>query len=92
MSKYEALFIIRPDKEKEIDNVLSGITGFIAKNNGKVEKEEKWGIRALAYPIKKQSEGIYHKVVFSIDPSAIRILENNYKLNQDIVRTLIIRR
>ena len=92
MNKYEALFIFRPEKEKEIDTLIGNVTGLITKHKGKVEKEERWGRKPLAYPIKKLSEGIYYKVNFSIEPSFIKTLDASYKLNQDIVRTLIIRR
>ena len=89
MNQYEALFIIHPDKEKSLKEVTTGITGNITKNKGKIDKEENWGNQKLSYPIAKNREGIYYKLSFSIDPSKISALSNSYKLNLDILRTMI---
>ena len=89
MKEYEALFIIDPDKEKSVKEITDTITTCITKNRGKINKEESWGKQKLAYIIKKQSEGIYYKLDFSIDPSQVSALNNSYKLNANILRTMI---
>ena len=89
MKDYEALFIIDPDKESAVKTVTEGIAEAIKKNGGKIEKEENWGKQRLSYPIQKRQEAIYYKLIFSVDPSKISILNNSYKLNGDIMRTMI---
>ncbi|MEE9499897.1 MAG: 30S ribosomal protein S6 [Candidatus Omnitrophota bacterium] len=89
MKEYEALFIIDPDKEKSLKEITGAIATCITKNRGKINKEESWGKQKLAYAIKKQSEGIYYKLDFSIDPSEVSALNNSYKLNANILRTMI---
>ena len=89
MNEYEALFIIDPEKEKSIKEIIGNITTGITKSKGKINKEENWGKQGLSYPIKKNREGIYYKLNFSMDPSEISTLNNSYRLNADILRVMI---
>lgn len=94
MNNYEGLFIIKPDlKEEEVKSVFKAITDSMTKSGGSVNKEESWGKKQLAYPIKKFKEGYYYKVDFSAPADAISKLENAYKLSSEtIIRTMITRR
>lgn len=89
MKQYQSLFIVDPAKENSLETITSGIKEAITKNNGTVEKEENWGKQRLSFAVKKSQEGIYYKLEFSIDPSEIDKLSRSYKLNQDILRTMI---
>ena len=92
MKNCEALFVLRPGQEESIKKVTALITDSIKKNKGKILKEDNWGKRTLAYPIKKHREGIYYKLNFSIGSLLIETLNRTYKLNSGILRTLIIKR
>ena len=89
MKEYEALFIIDPDKENSLKEITGSIAESITKNRGKINKEENWGKQKLAYIIRKKTEGIYYKLDFSIDPLQVSVLNNSYKLNANILRTMI---
>ena len=93
MNKYEGIFILKPDaREEELKESCKKITDLVAKNGGSVTKEENWGKRQLAYPVKKLTEGTYYKLDFEAPPDAIPKMEAAYKLNADIVRAMITRR
>jgi small subunit ribosomal protein S6 len=93
MNNYEGLFIIKPDlKEDDIKNVYKAIVDSVTKNGGTIQKEEAWGKRQLAYTVKKCKDGYYYKLDFNALPAAIDKLENTYKLNGDILRTMITRK
>jgi len=93
MNNYEGLFIIKPDlKEEDAKNVFKVISDSVAKNGGSIKKEEVWGRRQLAYPVKKFKEGYYYKLDFTSQSSAISKLEAGYKLNADILRAMITKR
>jgi len=93
MNDYEGLFIIKPDlKEEEAKGVFKSIGDSIAKTGGSVKKEESWGKKQLAYPVKKFKEGYYYKVDFAAEAASISKLEAGYKLNADVLRTMITRR
>jgi small subunit ribosomal protein S6 len=93
VENYEGLFIIKPDiKEEDVKGVFKTIADNVTKNSGSVKKEEVWGKKQLAYPVKKCKEGYYYKLEFTAPTSSIVKLEEAYRLNADILRTMITRR
>jgi len=93
MNNYDGLFILKPDlKEEEVKNLVKVITELVTKNGGTSVKEELWGKKQLAYPVNKLKEGYYYKLDFTAPSGAILKLEDAFKLNQDILRTMITRR
>jgi len=93
MKKYEAMFIIRPDlSEDERKALFSQINDALVKNNGKVTQANIWSEKKkLAVPIRKYREGVYYLVSFTSPPEAIAKINYAYKLNEDILRVLIIK-
>ncbi|NQT22836.1 MAG: 30S ribosomal protein S6 [Candidatus Omnitrophica bacterium] len=92
MNNYEAIFIIKSDKEENIEKAINQITKNVTDNKGKVLKTEKWGNKRLAYPIKKHKEGAYIKLNFSLDPLQVVKLDKACKLISGILRALIIKK
>ncbi len=89
MNSYMATIMIKNDlPEKEREEILSSV-----KNQfGKLEKEELWGSRDLSYPILHSGKAYYAHYEFESDPSTISILDKTLKLNEDIIRYLIVRK
>ena len=73
--------------EKEREEVL--IT--IKKQFGKLIKEDIWGTRDLSYPILHSDKAYYAHYEFEGEPFSISSLDKSLKLNEDIIRYLIIR-
>ncbi len=93
MENYEGIFIIKPEiTDEDVKNVFKVIVDSVTKHGGTIKKEEPWGKRSLAYPVKKAKEGHYFKLDFLAPTSAIAKLEEAYGLNDDILRTMITRR
>jgi small subunit ribosomal protein S6 len=89
---YEMVFIVHPDLDgDELDGVVSDVEELIERNNGKMTKVEPWGLRKLAYPIKKQQEGRYFLMVFDLEPENITEMERVLKLTEPVIRHLIVR-
>ena len=90
---YEAVLILKPDlAEEERKKLFSQIAEPIAKNNGTIAKQEVWiEKRKLIFPIKKCQEGLYYLLRFSGGPELTAQLNRSYKLNENILRTLIIK-
>ena len=88
-SLYSGLFIITPEKLDTIDDVKKAISEIIRENSGKIEKETVIGKKELAYPIKKKTKGVYYEVVFRALPASISEMTRLFKINTDILRTLI---
>jgi len=93
MNNYEGLFIVKPDlKEEDAKNVFKVISDIVTKNTGTITKEEVWGKRQLAYPVKKVKDGYYYKLDFQAPSDAVSKLEGACKLNGDILRVMISRK
>ena len=93
MNKYEAMFIIKPDLSEEEGKTLFGqIQEAITKNSGRVDNAAVWAEkRKLVFTLKKQQEGVYYLVNFSAPSEAITKLKYTFKLNEQILRVLILR-
>lgn len=93
MRKYEAMFIIRPDlSETDRKALFSQLGETIAKNNGKLTQANIWAERRkLQFPIKKHHEGTYYLINFLAPTEAIAKLRYIYKLNENILRVLILK-
>lgn len=89
MNNYALTLVLKPNlEEKARKELLSGIT----KKFGKLQKEDVWGARDLAYPIKHQTKGYYVHYLFESNPASIKPLDNYLKIEEDVLRYLIIRR
>jgi small subunit ribosomal protein S6 len=86
---YSGLFIVIPEKNDAFDEMKDLINSVITENSGKIEKENVMGKRTLAYPIKKKAEGIYYEVSFSAPPEGVAGMMKQFRINTDILRTLI---
>ena len=91
MNKYEAMFIAKPDlSEEERKTLFSQIADVVTKNQGSVSASSVWAERKkLYFPLKKQNEGLYYLVNFSMQPLVIKDITHAYKLNENILRVLI---
>ena len=91
MKNYEIVWIIGGDSENLSDESIKKMEETIISNNGDVLNVESMGKRSLAYPIKKNDEGIYFCINFLIDESKIKNLESSISLDQSIIRFLLVK-
>ena len=92
MPYYESVFIARPDiSAAQVDALTESLTTITSENGGSVTKNEYWGLKALTYRIKKNRKGHYSLLNLDAPPAAIKELERNMLLNEDILRFMTIR-
>ncbi len=92
MNKYESVIIIEPNlDEEEIDNIIQKVKDII-EENGKVTQVDKMGMKKLAYEIKKNKEGYYVVIYFESDPSIIAELERYYRITENIIKFITVRK
>lgn len=92
MSLYEHVFIVRQDvSQQAAEGLAETFKTIITENGGKVEKTEFWGIRTLAYKIRKNRKG--HYILMNIDAphAAVAEMERQMSLNEDVLRLMTIR-
>lgn len=70
--------------------VLDKVKGYIAAENGSIAKTDMWGLRRLGYPIKKYKEGQYAHFVTELEATSVARVENRLRLNEDILRHLLV--
>lgn len=93
MNKYEAMFIVRPDiSEQERATLFTQLQDAVTKLKGVVEEGAVWAERRKFYfPIKKQHEGVYYLLKFTLPPLAVKDLRRAYDLNEGVMRVLVSR-
>ena len=90
MNKYELMFIIDPvlDDEKK-DAVVETVKGIIAAS-GEVAETDIWGLKKLAYPIQKKTEGYYVVMQFAATPDLPKELDRRLRISDNVMRHIIV--
>lgn len=89
---YEVMYIVNPETEAEkIDKLNEAVGKLIEKEGGEVVRMDNVGIRTLAYPIQKKTEG--HYVLFEVNGTGQEILEleRRMRVNDLIMRYVTVR-
>lgn len=92
MSLYECVVIARQDiSAPQVESLADELAAIITERGGSVAKREYWGLRNIAYRVKKNRKG--HYILFNLDsPSdAVKEMERQMSINEDILRYLTIR-
>jgi small subunit ribosomal protein S6 len=93
LNAYEMTYIVRPDLDDEQTRaVIDGVASRVQTSGGEVIATVPWNPprRRMAYPIKDFGDGFYVTTVFRIDAPALRPLENTLRLNDRILRFLLV--
>ena len=87
MRKYETIFILQPElSEDDIKSVTAKAQDVISSYKGECFRMDDWGIRKLAYPIKKSARGRYYYLRFDGDSALIAELERRLRLDDKVLR------
>ena len=90
--QYELMVIINPEiDERQVPTTLDKFLAVITNDGGSIENVDVWGRRRLAYEIQKKTEGIYAVVNFTSTSDAAQELDRQLKLNEQIMRTKVLR-
>ena len=92
MALYEHLLIARQDiSAQAVDALATHLKTIVEGEGGKIEKQEYWGLRGLAYRIKKNRKG--HYVLLNINAPAVAVieLERQLKINEDVLRYITVK-
>jgi small subunit ribosomal protein S6 len=92
MPFYEHVFLSRQDvSAQQVETMTDQFKGIIEAAGGQVTKIEYWGVKSLAYRIKKNRKA--HFALLNIDASAAGVaeMERQMKINEDVVRFMTIK-
>lgn len=90
-TKYEILYIIRPDLNDDArKELVERFDGILTENGTEIVESKNWAKRRLAYEIKKYKEGIYHLIeATATDSAGIDEFDRLAHINRDILRYMI---
>ncbi|MDX9859975.1 MAG: 30S ribosomal protein S6 [Rhodospirillales bacterium] len=92
MPYYENVFIARQDiSATQVDSLADAFTSTIEGMGGKVAKREYWGLRNLAYRVKKNRKGHYVLLNLDAPAEAVHEMERLMRINEDVLRYLTVR-
>jgi small subunit ribosomal protein S6 len=92
MAFYECVFIARQDVSgTQVEGLIETLAGLIAEQGGQVTKREYWGLKNLAYRIRKNRKGHYALLNIDAPAAAVQEMERTMKINEDVLRFLTVR-
>lgn len=92
MRFYEIIFILRQDvQEQEVESKIAPLINIIENNGGSLVLKERWGLRSLAYEIRKNKRGCFVMLVVEATSEAVNEIGNHCKFSEDIIRFLVVR-
>jgi len=92
MNFYEkVVFIVPTLSEEEVQEAVKKISSVITENGGEILKVDNWGKRKLAYKLNKQNMGYYVLFLFKAPSSAIKKMEDFYRVYDPVFKFMVIK-
>ena len=91
VNQYETVFIVTPVlSDDQMKETVEKYTNFLKDHGAEIVYTNNWGMRKLAYPIKKKTTGYYYLIEFKAEGSLIADLEIAYKRDERLLRFLTV--
>ncbi len=92
MPLYEHIFMSRQDvTPQQVEAVTEQLKGIVEAEGGSFAKIEQWGLKPLAYKVRKNRKAHYTLINIDASPAAVKEMERQMSINEDIIRFLTIR-
>jgi small subunit ribosomal protein S6 len=90
---YELIFICRPDTpEAELDRVVTTVEQVVQEQQGQVEKNERWGVRKLAYQVGKCNDGFFvFLLIHGRQNEMIKEIERRLSVSEPVLKYMTVR-
>jgi small subunit ribosomal protein S6 len=92
MRHYEIVFLVHPNQSEQVPAMIERYTGVITGADGQIHRLEDWGRRHLAYPINNAHKAHYVLMNVECTQEALDELENLFRYNDAVLRSMVIRR
>lgn len=92
MRHYEVVYLIHEDRADEVDTVISKVQEFIREKKGRIWRLNNWGLRRLAYKIRKATHANYVLMNFELDAKFINDFKSMLDKDERIIRHLVMKR
>ena len=92
MRRYETIYILRPTmSEDEVTAVIENTNTVLGADGGQMISLDKWGIRTLAYEIKKEIQGYYVFSDYASDPENVIEMERKFRIDDSVLKYMTIK-
>ena len=92
MPFYEHVVLVRQDaSQAQAEAITENLKSIIEKNDGKVVRVESWGLKNLAYRIRKNRKAHYTLLNIDAPHAVVAEMERQEKINEDIIRFMTVR-
>ena len=92
MNKYESVLIARQDLgASQVNSLIDDLKGVVSKQGGEVVRVDNWGLKNLAYRIKKNRKGHYVLLNIQAPATAVAEYERVMRVNEDIIRYMTVK-
>jgi small subunit ribosomal protein S6 len=87
MRTYESIFIVHPDVVGDDQTaIIDKYKTILTDQGAEILKLENWGVRTLAYPVKKQTKGCYVLVIFDAESTVIAEFERRMRIDEKVIK------
>jgi len=90
MKEYELTVLIHPDLEADLETPLTKVRDIIKNAGGTIVREDNWGKKKLAYPIRREEFGIYVYMDVSLPADAPLKISNIFNITDEVLRYLLV--
>lgn len=90
MREYELTVLIHPDLEANLEVPLEKVRGIIKNAGGEITKEDNWGKKRLAYPIKRENFAVYIYMDVKLPADAPLKMSNTLNITDEVLRYLLV--
>lgn len=91
MALYEIVFILRQDiAAQDVNRISSQFEDVLLEGGAKILKKESWGLRTLAYVVKKNKKGHYIMLGVKADVAVVNELVRKLKISEDVINHLVL--
>lgn len=92
MRQFETLLLFSPELSAENrETLIKNLVGIIEREGGQIEEIDLWGMRDLAYPVRKQMRGFYVRLVYAAPPRLIAEFERNLRITEGVFKFLTVK-
>ena len=92
MRRYETVFIVKSSTgEDEITAIIEKVSSIITGDGGTVLMVDRWGLKKLAYLIKKESQGYYIHIDYAAVPIAVAEIERIFKIDDRLLKYMTLK-
>ncbi len=92
MRQFETLLLLSPELSAENrEGLVASLQGIVEREQGKIVEVDNWGMRDLAYPVRKQMRGYYVRLVYDAPPALIAELERNIRITDGIYKFVTVK-